>query len=107
LEGFISDMGILTLEPELYIFGKFFKPSLIRLNREDDFTKYQQEINKLLEVNSHSSFYSWKHTGVVELYGLTKDPYTVMRQCRHTDVGTTMIYLRALGCGVNEDVREW
>jgi len=107
LEKYIYEMGILELDPELYIFGKFFKPSLIRLNREDDFTKYQQEINKLLEVNSNSSFYSWKHTGVVELYGLTKDPYTVMRQCRHTDVGTTMIYLRALGCGVNEDVREW
>jgi len=107
LEGFISEMGILDLDPELYIFGKLFIPSFTRLNREDDFTKYQQAINKTLEINIRSSFYSWKHTGVVELYGLTKDPYTVMRQCRHTDVGTTMIYLRALGCGVNEDVREW
>jgi len=107
LETHIMEMGILNLNPELYVFGKRFIPSVERLKREDDFTSYQAKVNKLLKINEYSTFYSWKHTGVVELYNLTKDPYTVMRQCRHSDVSTTMIYLRSLGCGVNEQVRGW
>ena len=46
-------------------------------------------------------------TGVVDLYNHTKDAYIVMRQCRHSDIKMTMIYLRSLGCGVNEQVRDW
>jgi len=107
LENYILEMGILDKDPELYVFGKHYIPSYTRLNREDDFTKYQQEVNKLLKVNPNCSFYSYKSTGVCELYELTHDPYTVMRQCRHSDIKTTLIYLRSLGMGVNEEVRAW
>ena len=55
----------------------------------------------------HSSVLVGCHTGVVDLYNHTKDAYIVMRQCRHSDIKMTMIYLRSLGCGVNEQVREW
>lgn len=107
LERMIEKAGFLELDPETYLFGKHFEPSLKRLNRVDDFSDMQRDINSRLGIGKGRTFYSWKHTGVVELYNLTKDPYTVMRQCRHTDIKMTMIYLRSLGCGVNEQVREW
>jgi len=107
LENYIIEMGILKLNPETYVFGKKLKPSLTKLNRVDDFTDLQRKVNKICGVKKECTFYSWKHTGAVELYQLTKDPYVVMRQCRHTDIKVTMIYLRSLGCGINEHVRNW
>ena len=44
---------------------------------------------------------------VIQFIVYKKNAYIVMRQCRHSDIKMTMIYLRSLGCGVNEQVREW
>ena len=107
LEKCIREMGILSLDPNMYIFGKNFIPSFDKLKRVDDFSDMQRYINRKNNIKEECTFYSWKHTGAVELYNLTKDPYTVMRQCRHSDIKMTMIYLRSMGCGVNEQVREW
>lgn len=107
LENYILEMRVLELDPETFIFGKKLKPSPQRLNRVDDFTDLQRKVNRICKVKSECTFYSWKHTGAVELYQLTKDPYVVMRQCRHTDIKITMTYLRSLGCGINEHVRNW
>jgi len=107
LEKYILEMNILELDPEMYIFSKNFEPSFFKLKRVDDFSDQQREINRILGIKKEATFYSWKHTGAVELYNITKDPYTVMRQCRHSDIRMTMIYLRSLGCGVSEQVRAW
>jgi len=109
LEKIILEMGILDLHPETYIFSggrNCFEPGPTKKKRVDDFSDKQLEINKILEI-TQGTFYSFKHTGVCELYNLTKDAYSVMRQCRHTDLKMTQIYLRSLGLGVNEDVRLW
>jgi len=107
LEKCIIEMGILDLNPDMYVFGKNFLPSLNKLKRVDDFSDRQRMINRENNIKTECTFYSWKHTGAVDLYNRTKDPYTVMRQCRHSDIKMTMIYLRSMGCGVNEQVREW
>lgn len=109
LEKIIEEMGILELDPEMYLFSKNFVPGKEQLKRVDDFSDRQREVNQLLGVKSECTFYSWKHTGVCELYNTMKkkDVYAIMRQCRHSDIKMTMIYLRSLGLVVNEDVREW
>lgn len=111
LEKLIELSGLLQMDPEFYIFGygprRVFNPGPVRMNRVDNFTDMQRDYNRIVGVGQGCTFYSWKHTGAVELYNLTKDPYVVMRQCRHSDIKMTMIYLRSLGCGVNEHVRAW
>lgn len=109
LETIIEEMEILKLDPETFIFGKNFQPSLKKLSRNDDFTDFQRKVNNELQIKEECTFYSWKHTGVCELYNAMnpKDPYVVMRQCRHTDIKMTMIYLRSLGLIINEQVRNW
>jgi len=107
LERMIEKAGFKELHPDTYLFGKFFLPNEQRIKRVDDFSDKQRYYNKKLNIRSECTFYSWKHTGTVELYNLTKDPYVVMRQCRHSNIDMTMIYLRSLGCGINEQVREW
>lgn len=107
LEKLIEKSGYLELDPELYLFGKNFTPSETKIKKLDYFTEQQKMYNEKLKIKTECTFYSWKHTGTVDLYNLTKDVYVVMRQCRHSDIQTTMIYLRSLGCGVNEQVRGW
>jgi integrase len=111
LEKIILEMGIIELDPEWYIFSGCrgcFTSGPTKKKRVDDFTDKQNEINKILGINQ-GTFYSWKHTGTVELYNSmkVKDVYVVSRQCRHTDIKMTMIYLRSLGMGVSEEVRAW
>lgn len=107
LEKLIIKHRLIELDPEMYLFGKEFKPSLKKMMRVDDLTDYQREINQRFGIKKECTFYSWKHTGAVELYQRTKDVYVVMRQCRHSDIKMTMRYLRSLGCMVSEQVREW
>jgi integrase len=107
LERLIIKHRLMELDQEMYLFGKDFKPSPVKLNRVDDYTDFQREINRRLGIKKECTFYSWKHTGAVELYQRTKDVYVVMRQCRHSDIKVTMRYLRSLGCMVSEQVREW
>jgi len=107
LENIILEMNILKLDPEMYVFSRNFKPNYKQITSPNLFTTTQTNFNRKFSIKPECTFYSWKHTGAVELYNLVKDPYIVMRQCRHTNIQTTMIYLRSLGCGVNEKVREW
>ncbi len=107
LEKIIKESGIINLDPQMYVFGKDFIPSFEKIKRLDDFSDKQRDINKMLGVKPECTFYSWKHTGCVELYNITTDPYVVMRQCRHSEINITMRYLRSLGLGVNEQVRAW
>lgn len=107
MERIIVDSGIMNLDPSLFVFGSGFNPGTDHVGDDRVFTTKQNKINRKIGIRNECTFYSWKHTGVVDLYNLTKDPYTVMRQCRHKDLETTMRYLRSLGCGVNELVREW
>lgn len=106
LEKIIIEMDILKLNPEFYIFGNNFIPDIKKITMIEYFSKAQRDINKDAGIPS-KGFYAWKHTGTVELYNIVKDPYVVMRQCRHSNIKDTMTYLRSLGCGVNEEVRRW
>ena len=68
----------------------------------NDLQRLKDAFNKI----KAKGFYAWKHSGVCALYNATKDPYIVMSQARHSDIKTTMIYLRSLGLTVNERIRQ-
>ncbi len=50
-----------------------------------------------LNIPTGCTFYSFKHTGCVELYRATKDIYLISKMCGHTNITTTQKYLRSLG----------
>ncbi len=104
-EPILYEMGLNTAPKDYYIFGKDFDTCPTRLVKADYLSDAHRAAMKEIDMRKESTFYSWKHTGAMQLYKATKDPYIVMRQCRHTDISITMIYLRSLGLVVNETVR--
>ena len=107
LERIIGEMKLDKYNSEDYLFGRDLETGPVRLRRTADLSEAHREMITALGMRSELIFYGWKHTGCVELYNLTKDPYIVCRQCRHSDIRMTMKYLRSLGLGVNDAVRDW
>lgn len=106
------EMKLDKANPDDYIFGKGLETCTTRLKRTADISDAHREIIEALGMRNELIFYGWKHTGCVELYcvelyNVIKDPYVVCRQCRHSDIRMTMKYLRSLGLGINDAVREW
>ena len=98
-----------------YIFGRYSKISKSRTIKNDYFSyKFRKAVNflnerekdKMRKIDITKGFYAWKHSGVCALYNATKDAYLVMNQCRHSNIKTTLIYLRSMGLTVNEKIRE-
>ncbi|GAB3767872.1 hypothetical protein GCM10028818_01390 [Spirosoma horti] len=53
-----------------------------------------------LEATGHD-LYSWKHTGAIALWEATQDIDLIKRQCRHSDIKQTIVYLRDLGIRID------
>jgi integrase len=105
-EKVLIEMGLDNAPKDHYIFGYKFETCERPIKKVDCFTKSHKSALKKLNIGNEKGFYSWKHTGVCDLYNITKDPYLVMQQCRHSDIKITMIYLRSMGLTVNEKIRE-
>jgi integrase len=99
-------MGLDKAHKAHYVFGKNLETREAPLKKPDIFTDLHHEETAKLNIRKECTFYCWKHTGAMNLYMATKDPYIVMNQCRHSEITTTMIYLRSLGLVVNELIRE-
>lgn len=100
----IREMGLDLAPPNFYIFGRSLQTCEHRCPRPDDISDRHLQLKKKagLWKDDGKAYYSWKHTGVVAYWNKLKDPYALMRQCRHSDLQTTMIYLKSLGLMPNE-----
>ena len=59
---------------------------------------------KDLGLNTYYDLYSHKHTGACAFYEKTRDPYQLMVHLRHTDIISTMKYIRKLGMDFKNNV---
>jgi integrase len=103
-EPILYEMGLDKAPKHYYIFGHRFMTCERRTVRADNLTESHRKALKALGITG-KSFYSFKHTGCVNLYNSTKDIYLVSRQCRHYDISMTMRYMRSLGVIVDEKLR--
>lgn len=104
-ETILQEMNISSYPNDYFVFGYGRRPNSRPLLDTDGMTASMKRINKKLGIKGKKTFYSWRHTGLIELYEATKDPYLVMRQARHSNLSTTIIYLRSLGLSVDEKIR--
>lgn len=67
--------------------------------------KYRDILDEL-KFDKHYTLYSWKHTGNVKAYQAGIGIHAIMRQNGHTNVETTMNYLKSLGLLENREFTE-
>jgi integrase len=104
-EPILLEMELGKYDLEDYIFGRYFKTCSRRIARADNMSSSITRIKNELGIKGNKGLYSFKHMGVIQLYKATSDPYLVSRQCRHSSLQMTMIYLRSLGLTVDEGIR--
>ncbi len=110
----IEESGVLKYPPNLYVFSNHDKkahtpgPSTVGINVFYKRIVKHLESLGLRELNPNYNLYSFKHSGAIALYLATKDPYLVMKMCRHTTLEQTMEYLRELGMFIqNKELNKW
>jgi integrase len=107
-EEILKEFKITDYPKDYYVFGRRSRPNLNKIIKPDYFSYQFRLVADKLNIDKSKGYYAWKHTGVCALYNsLDKPDINIVRiQCRHTDIRTTMIYLRSIGLDVNEQIRE-
>lgn len=101
------EMGLDMAPKEFYIFGRGLQTCAAKCPRPNDISDLHRELKLSAGLpDDGKAYYSWKHTGVIDYFKEIKDIYAVMRQCRHSDLKTTMIYLKSLGLNPNTEFRK-
>jgi len=80
-------------EKDLYIFGKFGRPGNMPLGK-NTLTNRFNRFREALGISEDKKFYSWKHTGAIQLINNGAKPYDLQGHLRHKSYTTTEIYLK-------------
>lgn len=100
----LKKQGFENENSDHYVFSRKMEVGPTLRKKADYVSDIHREYLRKANISNEKTIYSWKHTGVVELYNEIKDPYALMRQLRHYDLQTTMIYLKSLGLQSNTPV---
>lgn len=102
----LKEMQIHRYHSEDFLFGRHLETCGQQYKNPNWISTRHNEIVKSLGINPEKGLYSHKHSGVVAYYYATgKDIYALLRQLRHRDLSTTMIYLKSLGLIQNDAFR--
>lgn len=102
----LQEQNLNKLNSDWYLFSYNLCPGPVLMKKADRVSDKHRKFLRMLKISKEKTIYSWKHTGVVDMYNEIKDPYALMRQLRHYDLQTTMIYLKSLGLQENKIVME-
>lgn len=103
LEPVIKEMQLQNYPPDYFLFGRGLLTCDRQYKNPNWISTRHNDIVKRLGIDSQKGLYSWKHTGACAYYYLiNKDIYSLMRQLRHREMNTTMIYLKSLGLIQND-----
>lgn len=105
LEQVLKSMQLNKYSTEDYVFGRGLETCSRQYKNPNWISTRHNDIVKALGIDPEKGLYSWKHTGVCSYYSAMKDPYSIMRQLRHRDLKTTMIYLKSMGLIQNDAFR--
>lgn len=104
---FVNELKKLDLkqyDQDWFMFSRNLQRGPEFMKKADRVSDKHRKYLRSLNFSKDKTIYSWKHTGVVDMYQEIKDPYAIMRQLRHYDLQTTMIYLKSLGLQANQPI---
>ncbi|HRZ97322.1 MAG TPA: tyrosine-type recombinase/integrase [Paludibacter sp.] len=79
--------------PDLYLFGKYGQPNTEAVGKNtlrNRFNRYRDEIG----ISPDRKFYSWKHTGAIQLLDNGVQPHDLQGHLRHKSFSTTEVYIK-------------
>lgn len=88
----LLEYNIQNYNPDFYLFGKFGIPGPIPFGKNtlrNKFNRYREAAG----ISEDRKFYSWKHTGAINLINNGAKPFDVMEHLRHKSFDTTEKYL--------------
>ena len=88
-----------------FFFGNNWVPSSDEMYRNKASNCWKKLVKDQGLLYPGQTMYSWKHTGAVSLYKVTKDIKEVQLQCRHHSSDQTDLYLKSLGFSQSTGVR--
>lgn len=97
LESLIVSRGLRSYPPDWYIFGAMAQPAAKHYPADYLARRYRQHVLKPLGFSTEYTLYSWKHTGVCELYRAGVPRWEIMLQAGWRDSGSFEAYLHSLG----------
>jgi integrase len=89
----LCEYDLKHFDKTLYLFGKNGYPGIKPLGKNtlrNRFNRYREKLG----IPTNRKFYSWKHTGAIELIQNGAQPYDVMEHLRHKNFDTTEKYLK-------------
>jgi integrase len=102
----LQRMDLQSMNKDFYILGSGNVPGVEYNKQYDKLTAKLKIIIASLKINPNCTLYSFKHSGVINLYYATNHNIVeVSRHCRHSDIGITQNYLKSLGFMDNSAVR--
>jgi len=103
----INEMQLHKLPGGWFVFGRGVMPGPYQYRQPNHISaRHKSFLDKHFSgIDKDKGLYSWKHSGVCKAYEKTKDIFAIMRQCRHSDISTTQIYLKSLGLIDNAAIR--
>lgn len=106
LEPVLDAMELHRYHPDDFVFGRSLATCSRKYGNMNHISTLHNTICRDAGIPPEKGLYSWKHTGVCAAYFATgKDIHSIMRQLRHRDLATTMIYLKSLGLVQNDVFR--
>ena len=108
----IPDLLLKSLEPyrqydkSLYLFGKFNRPNTEPVGKNtlrNRFNYYRDELG----ISKDRKFYSWKHTGGIQLMDNGAKPYDLQNHFRHKSFATTEGYLKKRAGGIDSNITKF
>lgn len=92
----LENSGYLNQHPSDFLFGAKGSPSAAPAPYLNLYLRFKK-VRELARFPETYKMYAFKHTGVCRLYEKTKDIDLCRRQCRHSNIRITQIYLQDLG----------
>jgi len=89
----MTEYGLKRYDADLYVFGKNGIPGPEALGKNtlrNRFNRFRDELG----ISPDKKFYSWKHTGAIDLIQNGAQPFDVMEHLRHKNFDTTEKYLK-------------
>lgn len=83
--------------PEFYVFGANGHPGEKPTYKNQIYRRHRIVLDQIGALNQDVDLYSWKHTGAIALWKATQNIQLLKEHLRHTDVASTLKYLRDLG----------